>query len=162
TGLDHPMREEVLASQPRDWGEVVEGLRAPLPDGARIQYQKQMAHHMVVSPDAGWLGSVRHAFLIRDPRQVVASYVQRRAEVSPDDLGFRQQVGIHDRVADLTGMPPPIIEGSDVLRAPERALRVLCEALDVPFTARMLSWAPGLRQTDGVWARHWYGAVARS
>jgi hypothetical protein len=26
----------------------------------------------------------------------------------------------------------------------------------------MLAWAPGPRPTDGVWAAHWYAAVARS
>ncbi|HKP93397.1 MAG TPA: hypothetical protein VJS88_05830, partial [Chthoniobacterales bacterium] len=24
------------------------------------------------------------------------------------------------------------------------------------------SWAPGLRETDGIWARHWYGEVENS
>jgi hypothetical protein len=162
TGIDHPMREEVLASQPRNWRAVVEGLRAPLPEGVEIQYQKQMAHHMIVTPSEGWMRSVRHAFLIRDPREVVASYVEKRAAVTPDDLGFRRQMEIFDRVVALTGAEPPIIEGLDVLRDPGRALRVLCEALDVPFSERMLSWRPGLRETDGVWARHWYGAAARS
>ncbi len=26
----------------------------------------------------------------------------------------------------------------------------------------MLSWAPGRRDTDGVWAAHWYNAVEKS
>jgi hypothetical protein len=26
----------------------------------------------------------------------------------------------------------------------------------------MLSWPPGLRDTDGIWAKHWYDEVARS
>jgi hypothetical protein len=26
----------------------------------------------------------------------------------------------------------------------------------------MLSWPPGLRETDGVWAKYWYDEVTRS
>jgi len=26
----------------------------------------------------------------------------------------------------------------------------------------MLSWPPGLRETDGPWARHWYAEVAKT
>ena len=33
TGLDHPARDEVIASQPTDLDDVVAGLRAPLPEG---------------------------------------------------------------------------------------------------------------------------------
>ncbi len=41
-------------------------------------------------------------------------------------------------------------------------LRALCAALDVPFSASMLSWPAGPRSSDGVWAPHWYDSVWRS
>jgi hypothetical protein len=41
-------------------------------------------------------------------------------------------------------------------------LRALCAALDVPFSPRMLSWPPGPRATDGVWAKYWYERVERT
>src|SRR5215467_13244537 len=47
TGIDHPMRQESLASQPQDWHDVVESLLGPVPDGRPVFYQKQMTHHMV-------------------------------------------------------------------------------------------------------------------
>jgi hypothetical protein len=49
-----------------------------------------------------------------------------------------------------------------VLENPERMLRLLCEAVGVEFSKAMLSWPPGLRATDGVWAKHWYGEVAKT
>jgi hypothetical protein len=162
TGLRHPMREAVLASQPCEWQAVIAGLTAPLPAGIRVQYQKQMTHHMVVPLDAAWLKTARHAFLIRDPLEMVASYVQKRREVTVEDLGLRKQVEIYDSVCEATGREPPVIEAADVLRQPEAALRRLCLALGVPFSAKMLSWPPGLRASDGVWAPHWYHAVAQS
>src|SRR6185437_14682988 len=47
TGIDHPGRDEVIASQPTSWREVVSSLAsAPLPDGATISYAKHMTHHI--------------------------------------------------------------------------------------------------------------------
>jgi hypothetical protein len=161
TGVEHPMRDAVLASQPHEWREVIAALTAPVP-GVAVQYQKHMTHHMVVPLDAAWLATARHAFLIRDPAEMVASYAQKRGEVSAAALGLEQEVEIYDTIRRVTGQQPPVIEASDVLRNPEAALRRLCAALGVPFSDRMLAWPPGLRSSDGVWAPHWYNAVARS
>ena len=42
TGLDHPMRGEVLASQATDWRDVAAALEGPAPGGAPLWYQKHM------------------------------------------------------------------------------------------------------------------------
>ena len=67
-----------------------------------------------------------------------------------------------ETILQTTGTPPSVIDGRDVLLNPEAMLRRLCGALDVPFTAAMLSWEPGPRSTDGVWAKHWYDSVLAS
>jgi hypothetical protein len=162
TRIQHPMREAVLASQPWDWPAVIADLSAPLPVGCRLQYQKHMTHHMVVPLDPEWLATARHAFLIRDPYEMVASYARKRGEMTVDDLGLARAVEIFGHIREATGQEPPVIEASDVLRQPEAALRRLCLALDVPFSEKMLSWPAGLRNSDGVWAPHWYNAVAQS
>lgn len=156
TGLDHPGREEILASQPQSWEDVARALDAPLPDGVTVQYEKHMTHHLL--PDIGrdWLGGRRHAFLIRDPAQVVASYAAVRSEPTLDDLGFAQQVEIFRRFGG------PVVDGADVLRDPPGTLAALCDALGIGFDPTMLRWEPGRRVTDGVWAPHWYGAVEAS
>ena len=61
-----------------------------------------------------------------------------------------------------TGKIPPVIDARDVLEDPEGLLRSLCGAIEVAFDERMLSWPPGPRATDGIWAKHWYSAVNRS
>jgi hypothetical protein len=162
TGLEHPMRDEVLASQPREWRAVMDQLTAPLPEGVRLQYQKHMAHHLLIPLDEEWLETARHAFLIRDPLEMVASYARKREDPTAEDLGLEKEREIYETVARAGGHEPPVIDAGDVLRLPEATLRRLCDALDVPFSERMLSWSPGLRASDGVWAPHWYGAVARS
>ena len=51
---------------------------------------------------------------------------------------------------------PAVIDARDVLENPAGTLRRFCAAVGVEFTEDMLSWPPGLRATDGVWAKHWY------
>jgi hypothetical protein len=162
TGLEHPGREDVLRHHERDWRRVVAQLAAPLPDGVRIQYQKQMAHHLLPGMGREWLADVTHAFLIRDPRPMVASLGARLADFDLLATGLPQQVEIFDRALARTGTVPPVVDAADLLRRPEPVLRALCEALGVPFSPRMLWWPAGRRDTDGVWARHWYDRVERS
>ncbi len=162
TGLDHPMTAEVLASQPNGWREVARQLSQPPPDGKPIVYEKHMTHHMLPGFGLDWMKDCRNAFLIRDPARVLASYTQKREEVTLADIGFTQQAEIFAREADRLGHAPPVVEGVDVLCDPAATLSKLCAALDIPWTPDMLSWPAGGRDTDGVWAPAWYDAVERS
>jgi sulfotransferase family protein len=161
TGIDHPARDEVIASQPTDLAAAVAGLSAPLPEGRRVHYAKHMAHHVSRDMDLGWTLGFRNGLLIRDPAEVVASYVRARESCEPEDIGVGQQGWLLE-LWDEHGLEVPIIDAGDFLRAPEPLLRKLCEWLGIPFTERMLSWPPGPRDSDGVWAPHWYAAVWRS
>ncbi|MEO0998147.1 MAG: HAD family hydrolase [Pseudomonadota bacterium] len=162
TGLDHPLRQAVLESQPRDAADVVRQLRAPLPAGCAVQYQKQMAHHLVFEPDERWLAELSHAFLIREPAAMVASYARKRETVAAGDLGLGRQRQLYRQVTQLTGRRAPVIDARDVLTGPPALLAALCANLGIPYTDDMCRWPPGLRASDGVWASHWYDAVARS
>ena len=162
TGLDHPMREEVLASQPTDWREVEASLLGPVPGGAAVFYQKHMTHHMLPGFGLDWTAACRNVFLIRDPAAVIASYTERRAEVTLEDIGVVRQAELFDREADRLGAAPPVVDSVDVLAAPEATLRALCGAVGIGFTERMLSWPAGRRASDGVWAPAWYDQVERS
>jgi Sulfotransferase domain len=162
TGLDHPMRAEVLASQPNDWREVVRGLLGPVPDAKAVHYQKHMTHHMLDEIGREWLREVVSAFLIRDPAAVLASYIQKRGQATLADIGVVQQRELFEREADRLGRPPPVIEGADVLKDPARVLTKLCVALGIDYSDAMLSWPAGRRATDGAWAPAWYNAVEQS
>lgn len=159
TGLDHPMRDEVLASQSNDWREVVAGLDAL---GGPVVYEKQMAHHMLDGMGLDWIATRANAFLIRDPAEVLASYVQKRGEATLADIGVVRQREIFEREADRLGHAPPVVRGQDVLADPRGVLSRLCAALGIPFDEAMLSWPPGRRDSDGVWAPAWYDSVERS
>ncbi len=162
TGLDHPMREEIIASQSRDSYEVASTLRGPVPGGKAIWYQKHMTLHMLKEFDRSWFSEVRHAFLIREPLAVLASYAEKRTEVTLEDIGFVQQRELFETVAAQCGTAPPVMDAADILANPERALLVLCNALGIDFTPAMLRWPAGRRASDGVWAPAWYQSVERS
>jgi hypothetical protein len=119
-----------------------------------------MTHHMLPEVDRRWLDAVTNCFLIRDPREVIASYIKKRENPALEDLGYVQQAKIFDFARSRTGATPPIVDAKDVLENPERMLRLLCKEVGIEFTEAMLSWPPGLRETDGIWAKHWYGEVA--
>ncbi|HET7202004.1 MAG TPA: hypothetical protein VFI92_01430 [Steroidobacteraceae bacterium] len=162
TGIGHPGRDEILAHHERDWRRVVDSLLGPVPSGVRILYQKQMSHHLL--PDIGreWLDAVTHAFLIRDPRPMIASLGGKLGSFDLPATGLPQQVEIFEHVLDRTGRAPPVLDSADLLRDPDGMLRKLCSALEVPFCDRMLWWPPGRRPTDGIWAKYWYERVEAS
>ena len=162
TGLIHPQRDEILASQPVDPAAVVAGVTGPVPGGRPLWYQKHMTHHMLPGFDRAWIDGVANAFLIRAPEAVLPSYVAKRSEVTLDEIGLPQQVELFDRVADRLGRAPPVVESRDVLADPRGTLSALCRALGIGFDEAMLSWPPGRRATDGVWAPSWYDGVERS
>jgi hypothetical protein len=101
-------------------------------------------------------------FLIRDPREVLISYIRSRPHVTAEDIGVLQQLDIYEYVSELCGRSPPVIDAAEFLKAPETQLRALCAELGIAFTPRMLSWPAGARASDGVWAPYWYEAVLRS
>jgi len=158
TGLDHPGGDEVIATGDTDWRSVVEALQGDAPGGAPVWYQKHMAHHLLPHIDHGWIAGLRNVLLIRDPREVVASYLKSRAQVTPEDIGLPQQARLYDELC-AAGTPPPVIDAGDFLRAPEACLRKLCDWLGIEFTSRMLQWPAGPRDSDGIWAPHWYARV---
>ena len=158
TGLDHPAREQVIASQPTDAIAVVEGLCAPLPGGVDVQYVKHMTQHLAPGQDLAWAAGFRNVLLVRDPDEVVASYVKSRESCEPEDIGLLQQLDLLERLAE----PPPVLDAADFLRDPEGHLRWLCDWLGIAFTDAMLAWPAGPRASDGVWAPHWYDAVRAS
>jgi hypothetical protein len=162
TGLTHPMREEVTASQPTDWRKVADTLLGPPPEGKPIWYQKHMTHHVLPQFGREWSDPLVNAFLIRAPAAVLASYSHKRDDFTLEEIGLPAQAELFDRAADRLGRSPPVIESQDVLADPRGTLTALCEACGVPFDGAMLSWAPGRRASDGVWAPAWYDAVERS
>jgi sulfotransferase family protein len=162
TGLPHPGAQEVIRRHEPDWRKVTAWLTGEIPEGKTIFYQKHMAHHLLPHIERDWLAELTHCFLIREPREMLTSLVQILPEPALEDTGLPQQLELFEWTRGRTGTAPPVLDARDVLENPRAMLETLCRVLDVPFLEAMLSWPPGPRSTDGVWAKHWYGAVERT
>src|SRR5471032_2740008 len=118
TGLDHPMRAAVIASQPKDWRAVAAALAGPAPSESAIWYQKHMTHHMIEVFGRDWIDGFVNAFLIRAPEAVLASYARKRQDFTLAEIGLPAQLALFERAADRLGRAPPVIDGVQVLADP--------------------------------------------
>ncbi len=159
TGLQQPMAAQVIASMDCDWDSITQTLSGPVPGEKQIWYQKHMPHQMVGPVSITDFPDHRHAFLIRDPARVAASYAVKRVTITVDDIGYERQLEYVDQAAQMAGKAPIFLDSADILRDPEAHLKALCEGLDIPWDAGMLKWQTGVRETDGIWASHWYNRV---
>ena len=162
TGIDHPMRDAVIASQNPDPAQVAAACTGPVPQAQSHFYQKHMTLHMIPAFPRGFMRDLTNVFLIRHPARVVASYAKKREGPTLADIGFVQQAELFDQVANALGHAPLVIDSADIRANPAQALSGLCAALGIPYTDRMLHWPAGPKPYDGVWAPHWYNAVHKS
>ena len=162
TGADHPGRDEVIAHGDTDWRRVANWLSGTAPGGKPIWYQKHMCHHLLPTMQLDWIDTLHNILLIRDPRDVVASYLRTRDTVSAEEIGLPQQLALLKRLERHTGKTPLIIDSGDFLDEPEPHLRAICASLNIAFSEHMLHWPSGPRDSDGIWAPHWYHAVWKS
>jgi hypothetical protein len=102
-----------------------------------------------------------HAFLIREPERVIASYGEKRGQARFEDLGYGGLLDYFEW-ARGAGLDPVVIDTSKFLADPAGKLAVLCERLGIAWDPAMLAWPAGLHRDDGVWAAHWYDRVAAS
>lgn len=156
SGIDHPMRNAVVAAHETDAAKVGAQCAGPVPDGKDHWYMKHMGFHMLPGFPLDWAKDCVNIHLIRHPARVVASYAAKRENPSFRDIGFADQSRIFE------ALPGPVVDSADIRRDPERVLGRLCAEIGLSFDPAMLRWEAGPRAFDGAWAPHWYGAVHRS
>ena len=156
TGLNHPMRTEILAEHENDPAKVAARCIGTIPAQKPHFYMKHMPHHMLPEFPLDWANDCVNIHLIRHPARVIASYGAKREEMNAEDIGFAQQAALYGQIGGV------VIDSADIRADPEGMLRKLCDVIDLPFDPAMLSWAPGPRAEDGIWAKHWYNAVHQS
>ena len=162
TGEPHPGADEVIADMDCDWQSVAATMRGAIPENKSIWYQKHMPHHMVGGVDIMDFPDHAHAFLIRDPDLVVASYATKNDLREPQFLGYGRQVDYHKHISDGLGRAAPVVDSNAILANPEGQLTALCHAIGISWDPAMMNWKNGGHVADGIWAKHWYNAVWNS
>lgn len=163
SNLQYEGRESVVTEYETDWRKVVSKLFEPLPKGKTISYQKHFAQHTAYDEiTLDWIYGLKNCFLIRNPKEVISSYLKKWPEIH-GDLGFIQLLNIFNMVKENTNVIPPVIDAKDLQNNPKETLNKLCKRLEIPFEESMLSWKVGTRKTDGPWKkRGWYDKVSQS
>ncbi|UOR14853.1 sulfotransferase [Qipengyuania aquimaris] len=162
TGEPHPLARETIESMDCDWHTVLRQQSGDAPSGEPVWYQKHMPHHMVGPVSIAAFGDHLHAFLIRAPERVVASYRKKNELRRAEMLGFAQMRSYFDFECERSGTVPPVVDSDDILADPEGVLTRLCEALGIDWDPAMLAWQKGPQPEDGVWGTHWYDRVNAS
>lgn len=162
SGADHPLRDEIIASQAVNWRQVVDDLVTGRPDRCEVYYQKLMTHHMLEEVDLEFTDRLVNCFLVRDPARVIASYSRVRPQFDLSDIGFSQQLKLFRFISQRSDRAPLVLDADEVLADPRAACQSLCRYAGIAFSERMLSWPAGPRASDGAWAPAWYGSVLES
>ena len=156
SGVDHPMREAVIAAHETRLDHITRNCLGPIPDGKSVYYMKHMPHHMLDGFPLDWAKECINVHLIRHPARVIASYLAKRDTLTLHDIGFEEQLRVHDTIGGA------VIDSADIRADPAGMLQTLCAHIGISFTPDMLSWPKGGRAEDGVWGAHWYGALHES
>lgn len=157
TGADHPGRDEVLAAMQTNGQRVIDEVILG-PYSRPVVFFKSMAHHLV-ELDFGFLGSIQNVLLIRDPADMLRSLVNQIPRPQLRDTGLDAQVWL---LRELGPKSLPVLDARALLHNPAGVLSKLCAQLNLPFQEQMLSWPPGPRPEDGIWAKYWYHNVHSS
>lgn len=159
TGIWHPGREETLASMPSELPLVLEGIQQQA-QTAEVLFLKNMAHHLI-EMDVSFLTKMTNLFLIRNPKQLIASFAQVIEHPTMQDIGAKRQQELYQYLLD-SGQKAIVLDSGELLKNPEKVVRQTCEALGISFSLNMLQWKAGARPEDGAWATHWYKNVHAS
>ena len=153
SGREHPGHQEVLDSQDQYSDRVIQNVI--MSDYLTpVVFFKQMCHHLV-DIDLSFLDNCSNILLIREPSLVIRSHAKNVPDLKVSDIGLDIQNFLLNRILE-SGKAPVVVDSANLLMRPEAILRELCQHLEITFDDSMLSWEPGPKPEDGVWAKHWY------
>jgi hypothetical protein len=154
TGIDHPGREETLASLSADLKDVLKRIEKSQEKSEHV-FVKNMAHHLI-DMDLSLLLNYKNVFLIRDPKALIASYSKVIPKPSLDDIGIAHSTKLFEFLKSKTGKTPPVLNSNEILKNPSGTLQKLCASLGISFDEKMLSWDKGKVYDPVPWSKYWY------
>ena len=149
---------DILATMENDPLQVVDTLNMICT--TEILFVKNMAHHLF-GFDLSYIKDWTNVFLIRNTKQLIASFAKVIQYPTLDDIGVQKQYDLY-HILDKDDHHPLVIDSGELLKDSRVMLKKFCTALNIPFDPAMLSWPAGARPEDGIWAKYWYGNVHKS
>lgn len=158
TGANHPGRQKIIDSQPKTVSDVRNWIEHTASQHD-VVFIKNMAHHLI-NMEVAFLDEYQNVFLVRDPKELIASFAKVIDSPTMKDIGIARQHELYQFLSEMQKCP--VIDSGELLKNPERILRKLCEEIGISFEKPMLHWPPKALKEDGVWARYWYKGVHTS
>ena len=115
-------------------------------------FVKDFAYYFNHIVDETFLSLFQCTFLVRDPSEMLPSYVHKMPDVTFEEIGYKELYQLFERVASFTGEIPPLIDAGDLVSHPTSTVRVYCENVGIPFMPEALSWQP---ETDNIQELSW-------
>ena len=160
TKLKHPMFKEIIKNYSYNKNYIIKKI-TKIPKKNKIFYQKHMTHHLLDEINLDWIFKGKNCFLIRHPSKVINSYIKKNTLSSIDDIGFKKQFEIFNKIKK-NKLKFTVINADTIMQNPKKTLKKICKLLKIQFTKKMLNWPKGKRQTDGIWSKVWYKNVEKS
>ena len=105
-------------------------------------FVKDFPRHFFHRADKQFLSFFQHTFLIRDPAQMLPSYLHKWPNLTFEETGYRQLYELFDKVASYVGQIPPLIDADDLVNQPESTVRAYCNSVGILFIPDALRWEP--------------------
>lgn len=168
-GFDHPHRQEILDSCETDYKKIVKRITGNLHNGSSFSFQKHIVKHALPEFGRDWLKSLDHFFLIRDPKEIIVSWYKVYGNVTKHDIGIAELYKFFKEVEAFSDNPPLVIDSTDFIKNPRKILTLLCSHFELDFSENMLSWQPGLKNSQllftgalSSFSHTWYSTVMNS
>jgi len=114
-------------------------------------FTKDFPHYVTTLWTDDWLDKFNHSFLIRDPAKTVTSMFKHWPDFDIAETGFAEQRALFDRLTEMRGTPPPVLDSDDLLADPSGMIERWCAAVGISFVPEALSWEPGARDEVSWW-----------
>lgn len=101
--------------------------------------------HREVFDDGRFLVETKHAFLIRRPEEIAASFYAVEKNIRVDSIGLETLERLYAAVVRCGGHPPIVIDSDDLVSRPNATIAAYCAAVGLPFIPEALTWEPGER-----------------
>ncbi len=113
------------------------------------------------SPEFLGAADAVHTFLIRHPRETIASYHALNPAAARHKIGFESLHEIFASVTRLSGREPIVVDAADLMRRPRAVVEAYCARAGIPFLPAALAWRPAcLPEWEP--SRRWHAEVAAS
>ena len=96
--------------------------------------------HDHILGDVEFIRRMASTFLVRNPAQSIPSYYRLDPRVTLEEIGYEAQYRCFERIGEVTGQTPTVIDAADLAEDPAGTLRAYCRALGLHFMPESLEW----------------------